>query len=81
MNSSVNAYKGNKHFVDYSATKGGIIAMVRSLALQIAPKKIRINAVAPGPIRTPLITTSTPKESFEEFGKDTPLGGAGQPSE
>lgn len=81
MNSSVNAYKGNQHFPHYSATKGGIIAMVRSLGLQLASKKIRVNAVAPGPIWTPLITVSTPKESIKEFGRDTPLGRAGQPSE
>lgn len=81
MNSSVNAYKGNQHFVDYSASKGAIIAFVRSLALQLADKKIRVNAVAPGPIWTPLITTSTPQECIKEFGRETPLKRAGQPSE
>jgi NAD(P)-dependent dehydrogenase (short-subunit alcohol dehydrogenase family) len=81
MNASVNAYKGNEVHVDYSATKGAVISLVRSLAKQLAEKKIRINAVAPGPIWTPLIVSSLPKDKIKEFGKDSALGRAGQPSE
>ena len=77
---SVNAYKGNQQLVDYTATKGAIIAFTRSIALQLAEKGIRANAVAPGPIWTPLIP-STMHKSIEEFGQDTPMKRAGQPAE
>lgn len=79
--SSVTAFKGNPQLLDYSATKGAITAFTRSLALSLAEKNIRVNAVAPGPIWTPLIPSTFPPEKVKEFGLDVPLGRAGQPSE
>lgn len=76
---SVTAYRGSDHLIDYSATKGAIATFVRSLATNLAEQKILVNGIAPGPIWTPLV-----KETFEDiasFGKDTPLKRAGQPSE
>jgi NAD(P)-dependent dehydrogenase (short-subunit alcohol dehydrogenase family) len=76
---SVTAYRGSNHLIDYSATKGAIATFVRSLATNLAEKKILVNGIAPGPIWTPLV-----KETFDDlstFGKDTPLKRAGQPSE
>ena len=78
---SVTAYRGSEHLLDYSATKGAIVAFTRSLAKNLAEKKIRVNAVAPGPIWTPLIVSTFPKEKVEKFGKDVPLGRPGQPDE
>lgn len=80
-NASVNAYTGHPLLIDYSSTKGAIIAFTRSLALQVAEKGIRVNAVAPGPIWTPLIPSSMPPERIAEFGKKTPMKRPGQPSE
>ncbi|WP_324674866.1 SDR family oxidoreductase [Hymenobacter sp. GOD-10R] len=79
--SSVNAYKGNQQLVDYTATKGAITAYIRSIAQQLAEKKIRANSVAPGPIWTPLIPASFPPDKVAEFGKDVPMKRPGQPSE
>lgn len=76
---SVTAYRGSHHLVDYASTKGAITAFTRSLAKQLAEKGILVNGVAPGPIWTPLIPASFDKVS--DFGKDTPLGRPGQPSE
>ncbi len=76
---SVTAYRGSDHLVDYASTKGAIVSFTRSLAKQVAEKKIRVNAVAPGPIWTPLIPSTF--DDLEEFGHDTALGRAGQPSE
>lgn len=76
---SVTAYRGSDHLIDYSATKGAIATFIRSLAVNIAEKGILVNGVAPGPIWTPLV-----KETFDDlstFGKDNPLKRAGQPSE
>lgn len=76
---SVTAYRGSDHLIDYSATKGAITTFIRSLSVNLAEKKILVNGVAPGPIWTPLV-----KETFEDiasFGKDTPMKRAGQPSE
>lgn len=76
---SVTAYRGSDHLIDYSATKGAIATFVRSLATNLADRKILVNGVAPGPIWTPLV-----KETFDDlstFGKDNPLKRAGQPSE
>jgi NAD(P)-dependent dehydrogenase (short-subunit alcohol dehydrogenase family) len=76
---SVTAYRGSEHLIDYSATKGAIATFIRSLSVNLAENKILVNGVAPGPIWTPLV-----KETFEDiasFGKDTPLKRAGQPSE
>ena len=78
---SVTAYRGSPKLLDYSSTKGAIVAFTRSLALALAEKKIRVNGVAPGPIWTPLIPSTFPAEKVEKFGSDTPLGRAGQPSE
>ncbi|RAJ01629.1 NAD(P)-dependent dehydrogenase (short-subunit alcohol dehydrogenase family) [Chitinophaga skermanii] len=78
---SVTAYRGSGHLIDYSATKGAIVSFTRSLSSALADKGIRVNAVAPGPIWTPLIpATFTPKE-VETFGSDVPLKRAGQPAE
>jgi NAD(P)-dependent dehydrogenase (short-subunit alcohol dehydrogenase family) len=78
---SVTAYKGNPVLVDYSSTKGAIVAFTRSLSQQIADRGIRVNAVAPGPIWTPLIPSTFPKDKVEQFGKDTPMKRPGQPAE
>lgn len=79
--SSVNAYAGNAELIDYTSTKGAITAFTRALALQLAPKGIRVNSVAPGPIWTPFIPSSAGALKVTMFGRDTPLGRAGQPSE
>lgn len=79
--SSITAYKGHETLLDYSSTKGAIATFTRSLALQLAPKKIRVNAVAPGPIWTPLIPSSFDEKKVGEFGSNTPLGRCGQPVE
>jgi len=76
---SVTAYRGSDHLLDYAATKGAVLSFIRSLADNLAEKGILVNGIAPGPIWTPLV-----KEAFDDlskFGKDTPLKRAGQPSE
>lgn len=78
---SVTAYKGSPQLLDYSATKGAIVAFTRSLSQLLAKKKIRVNGVAPGPIWTPLIPSTFHGEKVENFGNDVPLGRAGQPEE
>jgi NAD(P)-dependent dehydrogenase (short-subunit alcohol dehydrogenase family) len=78
---SVTAYRGSPKLLDYSSTKGAIVAFTRSLSLSLAEKGIRVNAVAPGPIWTPLIPSSFPEEKVEKFGADTPMKRAGQPEE
>jgi NAD(P)-dependent dehydrogenase (short-subunit alcohol dehydrogenase family) len=78
---SVTAYRGSPHLIDYSSTKGAITSFIRSLGMNLANKKIRVNGVAPGPIWTPLIVSSFKKEDIRKFGTDTPMGRAGQPSE
>lgn len=78
---SVTAYRGSPELLDYSSTKGAITAFTRSLALNLAKKRIRVNAVAPGPIWTPLIPSTFDEEKVESFGGDTPLERAGQPDE
>jgi NAD(P)-dependent dehydrogenase (short-subunit alcohol dehydrogenase family) len=78
---SVTAYRGSPALIDYSATKGAIVAFTRSLSQSLVEKGIRVNAVAPGPIWTPLIPASFPEEKVETFGSDTPMGRAGQPEE
>jgi NAD(P)-dependent dehydrogenase (short-subunit alcohol dehydrogenase family) len=78
---SVTAYRGSAHLLDYSATKGAIVAFTRSLSQQLASRGIYVNAVAPGPIWTPLIPASFPADRVAQFGQDTTLGRAGQPDE
>ncbi|HFK5529370.1 TPA: SDR family oxidoreductase [Elizabethkingia anophelis] len=78
---SVTAYRGSAKLIDYAATKGAIVAFTRSLAQNLIDKKIRVNAVAPGPIWTPLIVSSFDKEKNSEFGSDTPMKRAGMPNE
>jgi NAD(P)-dependent dehydrogenase (short-subunit alcohol dehydrogenase family) len=78
---SVTAYKGSPTLLDYSSTKGAIVAFTRSLSQALAERKIRVNGVAPGPIWTPLIPSTFPEEKVESFGSNVPLKRAGQPEE
>jgi NAD(P)-dependent dehydrogenase (short-subunit alcohol dehydrogenase family) len=79
---SVTTYKGSKHLLDYSSTKGAIVAFTRSLAKNLVKDGIRVNAVAPGPIWTPLNPYGgQDPEAMKDFGKDTPMGRPGQPNE
>ena len=78
---SVTAYRGSAHLIDYSATKGAIVTFTRSLAKSLAGRKIRVNGVAPGPIWTPLIPASFSAEAVSKFGKKTLFGRPGQPNE
>jgi NAD(P)-dependent dehydrogenase (short-subunit alcohol dehydrogenase family) len=78
---SVTAYKGSPQLLDYSATKGAIVAFTRSLSQALAERKIRVNGVAPGPIWTPLIPSTFTAEQVEKFGENVPLGRPGQPEE
>ena len=78
---SVTAYRGSGHLLDYSATKGAIVAFTRSLSKMLAERGIRVNGVAPGPIWTPLIPASFDADHVESFGSNTPMGRAGQPAE
>lgn len=78
---SVTAYKGNPQLLDYSASKGAITSFTRSLSLNLAERGIRVNAVAPGPIWTPLIPSTFDEDTVKTFGANTPLGRPGQPAE
>ncbi len=78
---SITAFTGNEKLIDYSATKGAITTFTKSLALSLANQSIRVNAVSPGPIWTPLIPSSFNRQEVEIFGTKTPLGRAGQPFE
>jgi NAD(P)-dependent dehydrogenase (short-subunit alcohol dehydrogenase family) len=78
---SVTAYRGHETLLDYSSTKGAIVSFTRSLSAMLAKDSIRVNAVAPGPIWTPLIPSTFPAEKVQQFGADTPLGRAGEPWE
>jgi len=78
---SVTAYRGSAGLLDYSSTKGAIVAFTRSLSGNLADKGIRVNAVAPGPIWTPLIPSTFDSDKVKTFGKDAPLGRPGQPCE
>lgn len=79
---SVQAYSPSAHLIDYAATKAAINNFTKGLATQLAPRGIRVNSVAPGPIWTPLqVSDGQPKDALPHFGKNTPLGRAGQPTE
>jgi len=78
---SVTAYRGSSDLLDYSATKGAIVAFTRSLAQKLAAEGIRVNGVAPGPIWTPLIPSTFPAEKVKQFGANTPMKRPGQPNE
>jgi len=78
---SVTAYRGSPQLLDYSSTKGAIVAFTRSLALQLADRGVRVNGVAPGPIWTPLIPSTFDAEHVASFGSDVPLRRAGEPAE
>ena len=78
---SVTAYQGSPQLLDYSSTKGAIVAFTRSLSQALIEKDIRVNGVAPGPIWTPLIPSTFPEEKVESFGKQVPMERAGQPEE
>ncbi|WP_256516412.1 SDR family oxidoreductase [Actinoplanes aksuensis] len=78
---SVQAYQSSAHLIDYATTKGGIVAFTKALAEDLADKGVRVNAVAPGPIWTPLIPATMHDEKVKKFGADVPLGRAGQPAE
>lgn len=79
--SSITAYKGNVDLIDYAATKGAITSFTRSLSQSLVEKGIRVNAVAPGPIWTPLIPASFDKDKVGKFGGDSPMKRPGQPKE
>lgn len=78
---SVTAYRGSHHLIDYASTKGAIVGFIRSLSSSLAEKGIRVNGVAPGPIWTPLIPSSFNAKRVSEFGSDVPMKRAGQPEE
>jgi len=78
---SVTAYRGSEHLLDYSSTKGAIVTFTRSLSAMLVDKGIRVNGVAPGPIWTPLIPATFKPAEVKNFGRDTPMKRAGQPSE
>ncbi|HKP73672.1 MAG TPA: SDR family oxidoreductase [Pyrinomonadaceae bacterium] len=78
---SVTAYKGSPELLDYSSTKGAIVAFTRSLSQSLVEKGVRVNAVAPGPIWTPFIPSTFPPEKVETFGADVPMKRPGQPEE
>ncbi|MEU4393887.1 SDR family oxidoreductase [Kribbella sp. NPDC023855] len=78
---SIQAYQPSPELLDYATSKAAILNFTKALAQQLAPKGIRVNAVAPGPVWTPLIPATLPAEKVDQFGADTPLGRAGQPAE
>ncbi|MGW0162624.1 SDR family oxidoreductase [Mycobacterium sp. NPDC003323] len=79
--SSINGLRGNKSLIDYSATKGAILALTYSLAQALSDRGIRVNCVAPGPVWTPLIPATMDAEKTESFGEQAPMGRAAEPDE
>lgn len=75
------AYEGNKDAIDYSASKGAVVTFTRTMAMSLVDQGIRVNAVAPGPVWTPLIVSTSPPEQVATFGTEIPMGRAGQPFE
>lgn len=78
---SVSAYNGCPMLLDYTATKGAIVSFTRALALQLVQKGIRVNAVAAGPVWTPLRAATLPEDALKNMGSETPMGRAAQPHE
>ncbi len=78
---SITAYRGSPHLLDYASSKGAIVAFTRSLSKQLAEKRIRVNAVAPGPVWTPLIPSTFSEDKVASFGKEVPLERPAQPDE
>ncbi len=78
---SINGLRGNKTLIDYSATKGAVIALTYSLAQSLSDRRVRVNCVAPGPVWTPLIPATMDADRVESFGDHTPFGRAAQPDE
>ncbi len=78
---SVTAYRGSPELIDYASTKGAIVSFTRSLAKSLVEQGIRVNAVAPGPVWTPLIPASLNQKKVETFGSDKPMGRAAEPAE
>ncbi|HET8963860.1 MAG TPA: SDR family oxidoreductase, partial [Chitinophagales bacterium] len=78
---SVTAYRGSAHLIDYASTKGAIISFTRSLSASLVEKEIRVNAVAPGPVWTPLIVSSFTPKKVATFGSDSPMKRPAQPNE
>ena len=78
---SVTSFRGSEHLLDYASTKGAIETFTYSLAQNLVKRGIRVNGVAPGPIWTPLISSTYDRKKQKEFGRDTPMGRPGQPSE
>ena len=78
---SVTAYQGNPTFIDYTASNGAIVAFTRALSNELMVRGIRVNAVAPGPVWTPLIPATFPAGAVEDFGAQAPMGRTGQPAE
>jgi NAD(P)-dependent dehydrogenase (short-subunit alcohol dehydrogenase family) len=78
---SIQAYEPSPNLLDYATSKAAILNFTKGLAQELAPKGIRVNSVAPGPVWTPLIPATMPADKVDQFGADTPLGRAGQPAE
>jgi len=78
---SVTAFEGDERFIDYSASKGAVVSFTRSMAMSLVKQNIRVNAVAPGPVWTPMIVSSFSPETVQTFGTETPMGRPAQPYE